>query len=122
MVSRAFFDYHGRVTAAAERENAMSARDLFVTDEELEARAREALAGWTDERNINAAEPGLPEETKPGYTGQFGEEETTRHFHLRRILPALFMGLVLVFAVATSGSGSGSAREGASSIPSPCRG
>lgn len=102
----------------------MSARDFFVTDEELEARlgvvqflAPAPSKVVSDPAVLEA----LLQETERAYEQQFGRKATMFPLLLKLVIPALVLGMVIAFSLAVNTNDSASASE-STSIPSPCRG
>lgn len=93
----------------------MSARDIFVVDEEHDARVREEYAPWKAATGNDAAELSAPESKGLAYVDQVGDQAMLP-FLLRHIWPLLIIALLVMVAMATGDSAS------VSDIPTPCRG
>ncbi|HEX8613266.1 MAG TPA: hypothetical protein VF800_18405 [Telluria sp.] len=105
---------------ATDPEDAMSARDFFVVDEEHKARVQAEDVSWTGERSDAAGALSLAVGKEAagkelGCADQLGKEETLLLFLVKHILPFLVIGLLLLLALAGDGAS-------ANDIPSPCRG
>lgn len=94
----------------------MSARDIFVVDEEQDARVREEYTPWKAAAGNDAAELSAPESKGLAYVDQVGEDQAMLPFLLRHIWPLLIIALLVMVAMATGDSAS--VRD----IPTPCRG
>lgn len=94
----------------------MSARDIFVVDEEQVARVREEYASWKAAAGNDAAELSAPESKELAYVDQVDKDQAILPFLVMHIWPLLIIALLVMVAMATGDSAS------VSDIPTPCRG
>jgi hypothetical protein len=120
------------VPTAVQGEKAMSARDVFVEDDQPDARVREEQAAWTRAQADQSAMQGLLDDIERDHAARIGQQDSMLRFlvkpgfpvnpNLKRVFSVLLFGAALVLNAVIDASSSSDARAAGSAIAAPCRG